>query len=65
MGRVISKDVILDGFTYRYNDGKTEHFLKNVFLQGYKGDKGSRMEPAFFGGYKVIRYNDHIESARI
>ena len=32
MGRVISKDVILDGFTYRYNDGKTEHFLKNVFL---------------------------------
>ena len=32
MGMVISKDVSLDGFTYRYNDGKTEHFLKNVFL---------------------------------
>ena len=65
MGRVISKDVILDGFTYRYNDGKTEHFLKNVFLQGYKENKCSRMEPAFFGVYKVIRYDDHIESARI
>ena len=65
MGRVISKDVSLDGFTYRYNDGKTEHFLKNVFLQGYKGNKCSRMEPAFFGGCKVIRYDGHIESARI
>ena len=65
MGMVISKDVSLDGFTYRYNDGKTEHYLKIVFLQGYKGDKGSRMEPVFFGGYKVIRYDGHIESARI
>ena len=65
MGRVISKDVILDGFTYRYNDGKTEHFLKNVFLQGYKGDKDSRMEPAVRAGYRVIRYDGHIESARI
>ncbi len=65
MGRVISKDVILDGFTYRYNDGMIEHFLKNVFLQGYKGDKGSRMEPAFLGGYRVIRYDGHRESARI
>lgn len=65
MGKVISKDIFLDGFTYRYDDGKTEHFTKNVLFQGYKGNKGLRMEPALFGGYKVVRYDGHRESARI
>ena len=39
MGRVISKDVILDGFTYRYNDGKTEHFLKKSSFKATRGTK--------------------------
>ncbi|MGT2811622.1 hypothetical protein [Streptococcus minor] len=47
------------------DDGKTEHFTKNVLFKGYKGNKGSRMEPALFGGYKVVRYDGHRESARI
>ena len=65
MGRVVMKDLIFDGFTYRFNDGREEHFTKNIFTAGYTGDKGSRIEPAFFGGYKAIRKDGYTESARI
>ncbi|HEM4681160.1 TPA: hypothetical protein U1151_000951 [Streptococcus suis] len=65
MGKIISKDLFFDGFKYRFDDGKVEHFSPNVVLNGYKGDKGSRIEPAFLGGYKAIRRDGHVEKARI
>ncbi|HFI0470235.1 TPA: hypothetical protein ACGOXG_000756 [Streptococcus suis] len=65
MGKIISKDLFFDGFKYRFDDGKVEHFSPNVVLDGYKGDKGSRIEPAFLGGYKAIRRDGHVEKARI
>lgn len=65
MGRVISKDLFLGGFTYRFDDGVKEHFMPNTLFDGYKGDKGSRIEPAFLGGYKAIRRDGRVETARI
>lgn len=44
---------------------KLRHFSPNLVLNGYKGDKGSRIEPAFLGGYKAIRRDGHVEKARI
>lgn len=64
MGRVISKDLFLGGFWYRFDDGVKEHFNPGLF-GGYSGDKGSRIEPAFFGGYKAIRSDGHTETAKI
>lgn len=64
MGHVVSKDLFLGGFNYRYNDGVEEHFYPGL-LSSYKGSKGSRIEPAFLGGYKAIRYDGHTEMAKI
>lgn len=64
MGHVISKDLFLGGFKYRYNDGVEEHFNPTLFST-YKSSKGSRIEPAFLGGYKAIRYDGHTETAKI
>ncbi|MCS4487717.1 hypothetical protein [Streptococcus sciuri] len=65
MGKVIFKDIFGDGFRYCYDDGKQEHFVSSLFGDSYRGDKGSRIEPAFLGGYKVTRYDGHMETARI
>lgn len=64
MGHVISKDLFLGGFNYRYNDGVEEHFNPALFST-YKSAKGSRIEPAFLGGYKATRYDGHTETAKI
>jgi hypothetical protein len=65
MGKIMSKDLFFDDSKYRFDDGKVEHFSPNLVLNGYKGDKGSRIEPAFLGGYKAIRRDGHVEKARI
>ncbi|WP_421038910.1 hypothetical protein [Streptococcus hyointestinalis] len=65
MGKVVTKDIFGDGFHYRYDDGIEEHFIPALFGDSYKGDDGSRIEPAFLGGYKAKRYDGHIETARI
>lgn len=59
-----SKALFLDGFTYRYDDGREEHFYLALF-GGYKGAKGSRIDPVFLGGYKAIRYDGYTEMAKI
>lgn len=42
---------------------------KSIFTQpcfgGYKEAKVSRIDPAFWGGYKAIRYDGHTEMAQI
>lgn len=65
MGKIMSKDLFFDDSKYRFDDGKVKHFSPNLVLNGYKGDKGSRIEPAFLGGYKAIRRDGHVEKARI
>ena len=50
MGKIMSKDLFFDDSKYRFDDGKDEHFSPNLVLNGYKSDKGSRIEPAFLGG---------------
>lgn len=65
MGKIISKDIFLNGFKYRFDDGRVEHFMPNILFDGYKGDNGSRIEPAFFGGYRVIRKDGRIEKMKI
>ncbi|HFI0592503.1 TPA: hypothetical protein ACGO2M_000288 [Streptococcus suis] len=64
MEKIVSKDLFFDS-KYRFDDGKVKHFSPNLVLNGYKGDKGSRIEPAFLGGYKAIRRDGHVENARI
>ena len=64
MGKIMSKDLFFDDSKYRF-DGKVEHFSPNLVLNGYKGDKRSRIEPASLGGYKAIRRDGHVEKARI
>ena len=65
MGKIMSKELCFYNSKYHFDDGKVEHFSPNVVLNGYKGDKGSRIEPAFLGGYKAIRRDGHVEKARI
>lgn len=50
MGRVIARDIFMGGFKYRYNDGVVEHFMPFILGEGFKGDYGSRIVPAFLGG---------------
>lgn len=61
MGRVVTHDVFLGGFKYRYNDGIIEHFMPYILGDGFKGDFGSRIEPAFLGGYVAKRFDGHRE----
>ena len=65
MGKGVTKVTFGDGFHYRYDDGIEEHFIPTLFGDSYKGDDGSRIEPAFLGGYKAKRYDGHTETARI
>ena len=65
MGKVVSKDIFGNGFRYRFDDGQEEHFIPMLLGGGYKGDKGSKIEPAFLGGYKAKRRDGYSEAARI
>ena len=65
MGKIMSKDLFFDDSKYRFDDGKDEHFSPNLVLNGYKSDKGSRIEPAFLGGYKAIWRDGHVGMVRI
>ena len=43
MEKIMSKDLFFDDSKYRFDDGKVEHLSPNLVLNGYKGDKRSRI----------------------
>jgi hypothetical protein len=47
------KDFFGNGFTLYNDDGSSEHFSKDFFCGGFSGNKGTRIDKGFFGGFTV------------
>ena len=60
MGR-IEKDVFGDGFTVYNDDGSQEHFDKNIFDDGYSGNKGTHIDSHIFNDGFIVTNKDGLE----